>query len=145
MSLFEGLVGRKLDRIYVSKGGGGKNVWGNAQDSMRIATENYPDVFVTTYADCCSETWFADVLGADAARGAMILEARNIEMEDLENDPRTRQEVDRQYGYELVTDRGVVSIVLRNSSNGYYGGDAEISREPITTEWEEITSNDWHS
>lgn len=74
--------------------------------------------------DCCSCSWFADVIGVSSLLNRRIIEAVIDEMPEGYNidDGRCRQEVDSCYGYKLKTDGGYVDIVYRNSSNGYYGG-----------------------
>ncbi|MDX1989270.1 MAG: hypothetical protein SFV17_21470 [Candidatus Obscuribacter sp.] len=74
-----------------------------------------------TFADCCSETWFADIVGVQNLLGHTVMSAEDIQLEAIE-DGRTRQESDLFYGIKLVTTGGYVDLVYRNSSNGYYGG-----------------------
>jgi hypothetical protein len=76
-----------------------------------------------TEADCCSETWWADVTGFDALVGGTVLSAEEIALPEPEDD-RGRQEYDQAYGLKVTTNKGVCDMVYRNSSNGYYGGSA---------------------
>ena len=76
-----------------------------------------------TEGDCCSETWFADIIGVENLLEAMVEQIReNFEIHHPENDGRCRQEVDSIYSYTLRTKKGDCDIIFRNSSNGYYGG-----------------------
>lgn len=109
----------------------GKTITGlRVRDGEDILVFDHPDGTWTAYAthgDCCSETWFADIVGVNALINATVLEVQDVELED-DADERTRQEYDRFYGVKLKTDRGYVDIVYRNSSNGYYGGDISLYR-----------------
>lgn len=107
----EGLAGHRIDKIYV----GG--------DAMAFVT----DAGVWRYdlaADCCSETWMADVVGFDKVAGKTIVRVEDeLPAGYSVEDGRCRQESDDAYGIKLVADDGSVAfVVYRNSSNGYYGG-----------------------
>ena len=83
-----------------------------------------------TEGDCCSESWFSDIVNPQALFGAVVLTVECIEMEEIGysvEDGRCRQEVDAAYGYKITTSKGWCDIVFRNSSNGYYGGWASES------------------
>lgn len=121
------------------------HVESEAQSAMRFDTGycGRDKVYVGTDADCCSETWFADVVGAEHLIGGYV---RGIELLELPqpSDERSRQERDEAYGVRLTTNTGHCEIVYRNSSNGYYGGSAEVMSEeeggqlgwtPITGDW----------
>jgi hypothetical protein len=75
----------------------------------------------TLDADCCSESWFADITGVENLIGETVTGIELLEMPDVD-DSRSRQESDVAYGYRLKTRKGYTDIVFRNSSNGYYGG-----------------------
>ena len=110
----EHLIGHIIRALYVAPG----------EEQLAFVT----DTATITYgvdADCCSETWFADVLGVNALLGAHVTAVADLELPagyDAQNDGRTRQEEDDVYGHTIVTDRGRCTIIYRNSSNGYYGG-----------------------
>ena len=98
-----------------------------------------------TFADCCSDTWFADILGVRGLLGRRVSRVVQLDLSSLtaaEGDGRTRQEVDEVYGWRLCTDVGTCEIIFRNSSNGYYGGNLgpvlrgePIRGERITEDW----------
>lgn len=75
--------------------------------------------------DCCSETWFHDIIGIDAILNQKILSIRQLDLPEV-IDGHTRQEYDKFYGIEIGTIKGICTIAFRNSSNGYYGGWIEI-------------------
>ena len=80
------------------------------------------DVVYEAEGDCCSESWFAYLLG-DFTGEVIAVEKK----EEREAEP-SRQQVDAVYGYILTIKepfRGRIEradVELRNSSNGYYGG-----------------------
>lgn len=110
------------------------NLIGQTIDEIRLSEDNETIVFkcgaeyigYRTDADCCSETWFADILGVDALLGATVLQIVEMPWDMFDNyninDGRCRQVEDAVYGYKLRTNRGYADIIFRNSSNGYYGG-----------------------
>lgn len=93
-----------------------------------------------TWGDCCSYTWFADITGVAALIGGTVLDAENIELDAID-DGRTRQEYDLFYGIKLRTNKGIVDIVYRNSSNGYYCGNIK-PYAGVLPDMTEIT-DDW--
>lgn len=146
--LFANVVGRVLRGVAVS----------NGEHTLRLDFESGPAVYVTTEGNCCSESWWADITGVKQALGHKIYEVEELESYDAGDDGRTRQESDEVYGYKLRTSGGVVTLVFRNSSNGYYGGEARdceladvirASRNPFyenePLRWQLIESNDWQA
>ena len=98
-----------------------------------------------TEGDCCSETWFADIVGVSALIGGTVKSVDTVDLDTYNvNDGRTRQEKDEAYGVKLTTDRGYASIVYRNSSNGYYGGDVSLYTNALPNGMVSITS-DWEA
>lgn len=100
---------------------------------------------LATFADCCSETWWADAVGVKQMIGAVVTAIEDIEMPDEDpRDGRSRQEFDELYGIRITTDRGACDLIYRNSSNGYYGGDSvERWREPGFEPSGESVAQDW--
>ncbi len=94
------------------------------------------------YGDCCSETWFADIVGVQCLLGATVLDSQDISLPYVE-DGRCRQEYDQFYGVKLMTDKGYVDIVYRNSSNGYYGGSIELCENDLAYETFREITDDW--
>ena len=148
------LVGRRVDAIDVEKA---------KQEYIIFHTDTGP-ICYAALPDCCSETWFADILGIERILGKVIGSVEEIEVTDfacrlIERDGRGRQESDKVYGISLGVAGGCGSgceIVFRNSSNGYYGGclsgPIDIPKERGDSsayasgheqlEWERITK-DW--
>lgn len=131
----EVLVGEKIIALFVDK---------DSQDELVFQTEKGYTVF-TTYGDCCSETWFADIIGVRALLGHVVTSVEWLEMSESEQDDRCRQESDQFYGVKLKTARGYIDIVYRNSSNGYYGGDIDKGSfvSSINPDRYEQITDDW--
>jgi hypothetical protein len=94
--------------------------------------------------DCCSESWWADIVGVDALLGQKVIGIEVVDMPEVPDDGRTRQEHDLAYGYKLKTTKGYVDLVFRNSSNGYYGGelDKAVQHDKLPPGLSKITK-DW--
>lgn len=104
------LVGKRIVAVEVSVG----------ETFMRVLFDGGEAVYEAE-GDCCSETWFAEIIGVEALLGHVVNAARDIELPTVA-DGNSRQEEDIFYGLELTTDAGRCKIVYRNSSHGYYGG-----------------------
>lgn len=89
--------------------------------------------------DCCSVSWFNDILGVSALLGGKVTEVIEMkekeaeEYESKEKHPFTPQiaiedntELIQIYGYKIITNKGHGEIIFRNASNGYYGGELEL-------------------
>lgn len=130
---FEGVIGRTLTGLAVSKDG---------ETTLRLSFAEGDHHYVTTHGDCCSESWWADILGVGSwTYGKKILDILPISLPDS-NDRRTRQEIDALYGYAIKMEMGVITLIFRNSSNGYYGGWSSDTDTPPECEWVEIRE-DW--
>lgn len=117
MQLRDNLVGRKVLKLFV----------GPREESLYFELDDGKVLYVDTEADCCSETWFADIVGVQALLG---WEIRSVEEMNVlgGDDTRTRQEYDRYYGFKITTMYGQCDFIYRNSSNGYYGGGINSAR-----------------
>jgi hypothetical protein len=99
-----------------------------------------------TYGDCCSETWFADIVGVEALIQRPIVKIETIDMSAIGygvDDGRSRQDSDSAYGMKITSDRGICDIVYRNSSNGYYGGEmsAKLCDAKEFSGWTAVSSD----
>lgn len=115
------LVGQKILKMFIDK---------DSQEYMAFRTESRDFIYFVE-GDCCSESWFADVISIDALLGHTVFSIDEVSMGEIEDD-RGRQECDKAYGYKFKTTGGYADIVFRNSSNGYYGGSLRLI-------------NGWHS
>lgn len=130
------LLGEKVYRVFVSPG----------EEELYFDVGKDISIMFDTDADCCSETWFADITSVKQLIGGLVSKVEEVDVKHVGCDNRSRQEDDCVYGYKITTNLGVCSIVYRNSSNGYYGGGCEIKTidTPIPDNCVEIT-NDWSS
>src|SRR5689334_11489147 len=106
------IIGKKIVGLQVS-------------DGERCLSFVATDGRVTYHAvgDCCSESWFADIIGVQALIGGTVISVDEVDLPQPDpSDGRSRQESDSLYGYKITTDKGFVDIAFRCSSNGYYGG-----------------------
>jgi hypothetical protein len=124
------LVGHKLTGLLVKPG----------EAELAVVTDA-GSLTLKTEADCCSETWFADFVGVALALGSEITAVELVDLPTPKDD-RTRQEYDEAYGIRITTTGGVLDIVYRNSSNGYYGGWHKVCEPCDTAGWRELTE-DW--
>lgn len=110
--VFAQVVGDVITKIYSSE---------DFESLVFECTDGFHHFY--TDADCCSESWFADIFGFSNLIGATVLSAQEISLDAYnEADGRERQECDKIYGYRLITSKGIAVVSFRNSSNGYYGG-----------------------
>jgi hypothetical protein len=126
--MFQNLVNKRLRSIFV--------------DDKRICFVcdgefTRPEFYFKTTSECCSETYISEVLFNPTMEKEISTEGvinRTVvgweELKLQEGDYRKllpRQDVDQVYGYKiyLASEDGTpdsVTIIYRNSSNGYYGG-----------------------
>lgn len=137
------LIGKKILGMSVS----------DDQHYLKFTTDQ-GDLIYQAWGDCCSESWFADIIvnvryHSSEQFGDDVVEVEEIQMplwanKVVNNDGRCRQDYDDVYGYKILTKDGSnFEVIYRNSSNGYYGGDCVHVKEPYeTVEWIEIT-DDW--
>ena len=126
------LIGKTVQRIYV--GPGERQLWLEFSDGCLL---------LDTEGDCCSESWWADILGVKQLIGNPITDAEAIDLPDPQ-DERSRQLYDQAYGIRIRTTGGECDLIFRNSSNGYYGGWFTASWEDTHGVAVEI-KEDWHA
>jgi hypothetical protein len=122
------------------------------EEYLRLHIQDGEDIILVASGDCCSETWFAEILSLDALFGEKILSGEELNPLHKEDD-YSRQQFDAFYGFALHTTKGTCTIIFRNSSNGYYGGDIYTldnirDRQPhlehlAKQTWQPITDNEW--
>jgi hypothetical protein len=131
------------------------------QSLLKFITSEDEHTIYATDADCCSETWRADIIftgyyGYSNKVFPFVVESEEyIQMpawadKIVNSDGRTRQESDAVYGHKLGTSEGIIEIIYRNSSNGYYGGSYDLvdienhylAEQVNKAEWDSVTG-DW--
>lgn len=105
-----------------------------------------PLLYFPFESDCCSETWLADVVNFDAMIGSPVLAVYDVELppgSHLTDESRTHQESDQIMGWDIRTAKGVCTLVVRNSSNGYYGGSVLSCElmDSVNSGWIQITED----
>jgi hypothetical protein len=101
---------------------------------MRFLFSDGEYIDFVTEGDCCSETWFADIVGVEALLDSLIVLAEEVDVPDIADD-RGRQESDSFYGFRIFTTKGCCDFVYRNSSNGYYGGNCYLLLNGAGERW----------
>jgi hypothetical protein len=95
------------------------------KEAIRFDLADGESVVANCYGDCCSHTWIEDVIEPDAAIGAEVLSADDIELPEHMQQPTKTENYEEEmsyYGFAITTSKGRCTIAYRNSSNGYYGG-----------------------
>lgn len=108
------LIGHKIFDVEV----------GEEERALRFTTDTKPIIY-DTYGDCCSESWFSEVISLDSLINHTVASVEELFLPQYQ-DGNTRQMFDQIYGYKLATEAGYIDIVFRNSSNGYYGGSCHL-------------------
>ena len=130
------LIGKTVTHLWVT----------DEEESLIFATDTGYIRWLTE-GDCCSTSWWADVLGVDALIGGKVQSVEKVDLPEPQ-DERTRQEEDIAYGYKITTDKGICDLIFRNSSNGYYGGMMyeSTSEEPFSdpgNRGQQAITEDW--
>lgn len=82
------------------------------------------DVFrLSTVIDCCNSVWFNHVSGLDCLIKSTVVEVRQSQWNEV---ARTEQEDDEACFWTFITTHGYFDLEVRNSSNGYYGGNVNL-------------------
>jgi hypothetical protein len=136
MSCFNVLVGKRINGLFL-----GNDAW-----TLVVRDTNGKHYRFDTANDCCNSVWFnhingLDILGEgnsfDILRGAVVLEVE---------DKGWGENRDGEAGYDVVqdgfwtlrTDRGYIDIEVRNSHNGYYGGNVSYNKEVDLSDVEDL-------
>lgn len=151
------LIGKVVNTLYVNED----------QTLIKFDTDQGNVIYIAE-GDCCSETWFADIMFGWKFFHNTVVSVTEIDVPEwvnklATNDNRTRQEYDQVYGYQVVTgsenttkhesnNSRSCDIIFRNSSNGYYYGWCDLidetnprSKKKVDeAEWTQITE-DWRA
>ena len=136
MSCFNVLVGKRINGLFL-----GNDAW-----TLVVRDTTGRHYRFDTANDCCNSVWFnhingVDILGEgnsfDILRGAVVLEVE---------DKGWGENRDGEAGYDVVqdgfwtlrTDRGYIDIEVRNSHNGYYGGNVSYNKEVDLSDVEDL-------
>lgn len=132
---FQGIVGKELVGIAVEQGG----------DRLILAFMDGSYRCVAVEGDCCSHSYWHEILGAKGCYGGVVTTVRELEMSKvLDPEYGAMDEDIKAYGYAVDTTLGSVRFVFRNESNGYYGGWAcDEDGDKTFSDWTYVDSNDW--
>lgn len=136
ITMMHALLGMKILSLAVS----------NDQHILQVGTDQTPVMFEAE-GDCCSESWFSEILGVSALLGGTVRGVEKLQMAGYPiNDGRSRQWGDLAYGYSICTEKGHGEIIFRNSSsgNGNYGGRLSFSFKEWPVPMTQITE-DWQA
>ncbi len=112
------------------------------EEALNFITDDGNLTYVC-FGDCCSETWFSEILNIDFLIGNTITEIKELDL-PFHEDKNGRQEYDQFYGFRLATKEGHCTIAFRNSSNGYYGGSCNLKTDYVSNNWKILTNlADW--
>ena len=109
-------------------------------DLLRFSLNDGSTYCVEAAGDCCSSSWFESINDADDLHDAQVvyIASKHISAETLGLDG----DEEKVYGYTIATNKGLVDIIFRNSSNGYYGGFLVLSTDsgdtctiPVRGDW----------
>lgn len=131
------LQGRRIEEVYVR----------TDAEEIAFALEGVSKfVTIMVYGDCCSMSFWHEVLGFSALAGTV----NDVEYTDLGVAPDSNVpgqwdgEYVQAYSLKITTMRGVAEFIFRNDSNGYYGGSPSM---PTTVEalkqadWKPVTGD----
>lgn len=96
-----------------------------SDQSVVFVTED-KEYELTCEGDCCSNSWFDTLTGEEALEDAEVFSIEDVSMGEVGLEGH---ECVREYGLKIKTNKGYADIVMRNSSNGYYGGWINYPRE----------------
>lgn len=108
------LLNKTITEVFIDK---------NLQAYLLVKTTE-GDFLYEAVGDCCSKSYFAEILGV-----GNVLNEKVVEVEDIElgvGDPKDGEDHVQVYGIKLKTqNNGSMLVIFRNDSNGYYGGSLE--------------------
>ena len=133
MSTFCNLVGQRINGIFL----------GNDNWTLVLRTTEGRWYRYDTSNDCCNSVWVNHMSGVEVAgnnnsfdllRGALVLSAEDKGWGENRNDDDGYDVIQDGF-WTIRTDRGYIDIEVRNSHNGYYGGDlseVDIETYPVS-------------
>jgi len=111
MTTFNSLKGKKIKGIGINE----------EKDIMRFELENDTVRYYQTVGDCCNQVWFEDMDLPDALCDGTVGETWETDWQSVDDQPNQFPVLDKAF-WTIKTDKGHCTIEVRNSHNGYYGG-----------------------
>ena len=136
MSCFNVLVGKRINGLLL-----GNDAW-----TLVVRDTTGRHYRFDTANDCCNSVWFnhingLDILGEgnsfDILRGAVVLEVEDKGWGENRNGVDGHEVVQDGF-WTLRTDRGYIDIEVRNSHNGYYGGNVGYNEDSDLSDVEDL-------
>ena len=130
MSIFNPLVGIRINGIFL------------ANDAWTLVFRTIEGKYLRwdTSNDCCNSVWVNHMTGTncvgeghvfDLMRGALVLSAEDKGWSENRDGDEHGYEVIQDGFWTIRTDRGYIDIEVRNSHNGYYGGNFSFNEEGV--------------
>ena len=111
-SCFNKLVGRRIIRLDASR----------CRAFLVFYDDKGETYLFETVPDCCNSVWVEHFNGLECLLGNAILSSGETEWQVVESD---EDDVLETCIWSIKTAKGVFEMEVRNSHNGYYGGDIE--------------------
>jgi hypothetical protein len=108
---FEELRGRTIEAIYLSDG----------DHHLLFETEDGPFIY-TASGECCNTVWFAHITLPPRLDGSFVMSVESKEWRHA-SAYIGGDDAEEEAFWSLMTSNGYIDIEVRNSHNGYYGGD----------------------
>lgn len=124
------LIGRTVESVTVNKD--------RTELVFKLALDAHVGkgdrIIIAAEGECCSMSRFEHVSGLDALLGQKVLAVVDRKMpDDLrsgKDEKGDHHECLSYYGWTIETTRGRCDLEMRNSSNGYYGGNIRLGNAP---------------
>jgi hypothetical protein len=119
--LFHLIYDKIIEKIYIAT---------DQSELIFILKDSSNFIKLILFADCCSESWVADIIGLNSILGTQVktigeipYSVINILESEYITQKRSRQDMDKLWSFFIGTVRKRdCTFIFRNSSNGYYGG-----------------------
>jgi hypothetical protein len=110
---FSQLIGKIVDTIYLSED----------EESLAFVTDDGECHIYTTSGDCCNSVWFYHFSGVEELLNQRVHDVESKDWRDVEGEYAKDDVAEESCIWTLKTNRGYIDIEVRNSHNGYYGGE----------------------
>ena len=105
------LLGKTITAAYIAED----------RKALRFDILGGEQVIARVDADCCSETWVAEIEGPERLLGT-VASVEDLDLPQEKHPEDAERDSMQYYGCNIATERGNCVIDYRNESNGYYGG-----------------------
>lgn len=112
MPTFDKLKGHKVESISINE----------EQDVMRFELGNGGILYYSTVGDCCNRVWYADMDMPDYLIGGTVVDTWESAWKRAPEEEDEFEVLDKAF-WTIQTNKGHCTLEVRNSHNGYYGGE----------------------